>query len=145
MKLQVRVSEEIARRIKQKCDEENLSVYAYAGSLLEQAFIYDYKGTSDQLLAPHIRSAVRQELDRMMENMMEVLLRNYMEAGTARRLIQSSLILPPEQSREKVLELERRNWENTARDLREDIKGIGDWRKLLVNDPLVTFPKNEEE
>ncbi|CAM4413227.1 hypothetical protein DEMA109039_18215 [Deinococcus marmoris] len=141
----MRVSGETARRIKQKCDEENLSVYAYAGDLLEQAFIYDYKGTSDQLLAPHIRSAVRQEINQMMENLMEMMIRSYMEAGTARRMVQASLILPPQLDRERVRELERRNWDSTYKELREDIKGFGNWRRLLVDDPLINQAEMEEE
>jgi len=145
VRLQVGVSEELARRIKQKCDQENMSVYAYAGHLLEQAFIHDYKGTSDQLLAPHIRSAVRQEINQMMENLMEMMVRSYMEAGTARRMVQASLILPPQLDRERVRELERRNWDSTYKELREDIKGFGNWRRLLVDDPLMNQADVEEE
>lgn len=144
-KVNVRISAESLKILQKKSEAEGLSVYAYAGDLLERAVIYDHKDVSDQLLAPHIRAAVREELHSMMESMMEMLTRTYLEAGTGRRLIQTNLTLLPEMSREEVIELQKRNWDNAQKQLREDIQGIGDWRRLLVDNPLKDLSENEED
>lgn len=144
-KIHVRVSADAAKELKKMAEAEGLSPYAYGGYLLERAVIYEHKSVSDQLLAPHIRAAVREELHSMMESMMQMLTRTYLEAGTGRRLIQTNLTLLPEMSREDVIELQKRNWDNAQKQLREDIQGVGDWRRLLVDNPLKDLPENEEE
>ena len=132
-KVQVRITDSNLKLLKQQAKSENLSVYNYGGDLLERAVNYVQKDATDELLAPHIRQVVRQEVDRMMEGLTELLLRIYMESGTGRRMTQAGLMLPSQQTREKVLEIAEKNWENTYRELREDVKGIGDWRKLLLS------------
>ncbi|WP_147363983.1 hypothetical protein [Deinococcus cavernae] len=132
-KVQLRITGSNLRVLKQQAEAENLSVYNYGGDLLERALNYASKEASDELLAPHIRRAVRQEVDRMLETLTELLLRVYMEAGTGRRLTQAGLMLPTQMPREKVLDLTEKNWDNTYRELRDDVKGISDWRKLLMS------------
>lgn len=132
VKVQVRISTEEARLLQEKSTKLGIPLTEYGGSVLARGLHLMEAESSEAVMLPLVRRAVRSECDRFLDRIMELLLRNYMEAGTARRLIEASMVFPAPQTREFVKQLENVNWDAAYEDFREDIKGVGDWRSLLT-------------
>jgi len=132
VKLQVRVSKEDADLLQERSIAVGIPLTEYAGTLLTRAFHQREAESGEEILMPLVRRAVRAECNRFLDRIMEMMVRNYMEAGTARRLIEAAMVFPAPQSKEFIKELESINWDAAYDDLREDIRGIGDWRALMA-------------
>lgn len=129
-KFSVRVPNDVYTLIEQQAARANLSPYAYSSDVLMRGVLYEQKQLADELLTPHIRAAVRQEVDRMLDSMNDFLLRTYMEAATGRRLAQ--LVLRQSfGDKERASKAFEDNWQVSYEYLRKDIRGIGHWRNLL--------------
>ncbi|WP_139806319.1 hypothetical protein [Deinococcus hopiensis] len=131
MKVQVRVSKEDADLLQARSVAVGIPLTEYAGTLLTRAFYQREAEAGEEVLIPLVRRAVRAECNRFLDRIMEMMVRNYMEAGTARRLIEAAMVFPAPQSKAFIKELESINWDAAYDDLREDIRGIGDWRALI--------------
>lgn len=132
VRIHVRISAEEARILQDKSAKLGVSLTEYGGAVLSKGLLHTEVEDSEAIMLPLVRRAVRAECDRFLDRILEMLVRNYMEAGTSRRLIEASMVFPPPQTREFVKQLENVNWDATYEDLREDLQGIGDWRLLLT-------------
>lgn len=129
--LQVRVSEDVARFLKTKAQTGGMPVTELGGALLEYAAEAEANEEGEALLLPTVRQVVRQELGLFLERMFDFLVRTYMEAGTARRMVQAVAYYADELAEldgtgrlKKIKEIEERQWSSTWEASRRHFDGL---------------------
>lgn len=123
-KLQVRVSEENASWLADQSHAHSVPVTEFGGALLERAIEAERRGDTEALVMPLIRRLIRQELGRFQSEVLEMMIRTYMEAGTTRRIMLTDIARTSGLPREEVKRLEEANWNVTYEALRKQMKGM---------------------
>lgn len=144
------LNEDVAALLRQRAAEQGLSVYVYAGDLLTTALLNTHKEDADQLLAPHIRKVVREELKHMSDQVIEMLVRIYMEGGTSRRLTQAVLsyvgnLNVGHMDSETLSKATQTAWNRTYSDMDESLAGLIGWRGKVSRNQLLRIQDDEAD
>lgn len=111
--IQVRVRRDVARFLKAKAKQRGLPLTELGGALLEYAAHAEANDDGEALVLPTVRQVVRQELHAFLERTLDFSVLTYMEAGTARRMIQASMLYGGEMSFEAIKAIEEKQWSAT--------------------------------
>ncbi|BDP44908.1 hypothetical protein DAETH_48770 (plasmid) [Deinococcus aetherius] len=90
VKLQVRVPANVAAFLTAKAHASGMPVTELGGALLAHAAEAEARDEGAALMLPTVRQVVRQELNLFLERLLDFQIRTYMEAGTARRMVQAT-------------------------------------------------------
>ncbi|PNY79350.1 hypothetical protein [Deinococcus koreensis] len=129
--LQVRVRRSVARFLKAKADTKGMPLTELGGALLEYAAQAEANEEGEALVLPTVRQVVRQELGLFLERLFELHVRTYMEAGTARRLVQANLHYGHGLSIETVKSIEERQWAATWEASRTHLDGLLELKRSM--------------
>lgn len=136
--LRVRISSEVAAFLKAKADAGGMPVTELGGALLEYAAQAEANEEGEALILPTVRQVVRQELNLFLERIFDFQVRTYMEAGTARRMVQAiayySHELAPLKGAaklDKLKEYEEKQWASTWEAGRRHFDGLVDLRERM--------------
>lgn len=138
------VDEDVYSLINEQSKSRGLSVYVFAGDLLTKASLNTEKHAADQLLAPHIRMAVQQELTRMSDQIIEMLVRIYMEGGTSRRLTQLLLAQTGGLDSNSVGSAMQIAWDNTYADMSVSLAGLTGWKAKVTKNSLLRVEPGQQ-
>lgn len=138
--LRVRISSEVAAFLKAKADAGGMPVTELGGALLEYAAQAEANEEGDALVLPTVRQVVRQELNLFLERIFEFQLRTYMEAGTARRMVQavayySNELAPLKGAAklDKLKEYEEKQWASTWDAGKRHFDGLVELKERVIN------------
>lgn len=136
--LRVRISSEVAAFLKAKADAGGMPVTELGGALLEYAAQAEANEEGEALVLPTVRQVVRQELNLFLERIFDFQVRTYMEAGTARRMVQAiayySHELAPLKGAaklDKLKEYEEKQWASTWEAGRKHFDGLVELREKM--------------
>jgi len=112
-KIQVRVSGEVASFLRAKAAESGMPLTELGGALLSYAAQAEANEVGEALVLPTVRQVVRQELQQFLERTFDFQVRTYMEAGTARRMVQAAMHYETPMSVERIKAIEEKQWSQT--------------------------------
>ena len=129
-KLQVRVSSAVAEFLKAKADELGMPLTEVGGALLDYAAQAEANDPGEALVLPTVRHVIRQELNLFLERIFDFQVRTYMEAGTARRMVQAAMFYETPLPLERIKAIEEKQWSQTWTASRKHFEGLGDLLEL---------------
>lgn len=136
--IKVRVRTDVADFLRAKAKHAEMPVTELGGALLEYAAQAEANDEGAALVLPTVRQVVRQELNLFLERIFDFQVRTYMEAGTARRMVQAiayySHELTPLKGAaklEKLKEYEEKQWASTWEAGRRHFDGLVDLREKM--------------
>lgn len=136
--LQVRVGEDVANFLKAKAQAGGMPLTELGGALLEYAAQAEANEEGEALVLPTVRQVVRQELNLFLERIFDFQVRTYMEAGTARRMVQAiayySHELTPLKGAaklDKLKEYEEKQWASTWEAGKRHFDGLVELREKM--------------
>ena len=101
------------------------------GALLEYAAQAEANEQGEALVMPTVRQVVRQELDTFLERIFDFHVRTYMEAGTARRMVQANMHYGHGMSVEEIKAIEERQWAATWASSRKHFEGLLELKRSM--------------
>ena len=129
--LRVRISSEVAAFLKAKADVGGMPVTELGGALLEYAAQAEANEEGEALVLPTVRQVVRQELNLFLERLFDFHVRTYMEAGTARRMVQANMHYGHGMSIEEIKSVEERQWAATWEASRKHFAGLLELKRSM--------------
>lgn len=150
VKLQVRVPANVAAFLTAKAQARGLPVTELGGALLAYAAEAEAKDEGTALMLPTVRQVVRQELHLFLERQLDFQIRTYMEAGTARRMVEATTYyaaelasLKGEARLAKLKEYEETQWKATWAAGRRHFEQLAELQALM--EPVKRrFPTDQE-
>lgn len=140
--LKVRVGSGVAAFLKAKAEIGGMPVTELAGALLEYAAQAEANEEGEALVLPTVRQVVRQELNLFLERIFELQVRTYMEAGTARRMVQAGMYYETPLPLEKIKAIEEKQWAMTWEASRKHLDGLLELKRLMGYSEGVFMDKN---
>ncbi|EYB66939.1 hypothetical protein DEIPH_ctg060orf0015 [Deinococcus phoenicis] len=140
--LRVRISSDVAAFLKAKADVAGMPVTELGGALLEYAAQAEANEEGEALVLPTVRQVVRQELNLFLERIFELQVRTYMEAGTARRMVQAAMYYETPLPLEKIKAIEEKQWAMTWEASRKHLDGLLELKQLMGYSEGVFMDKN---
>lgn len=138
VKLQVRVQADVAAFLTAKARHAGMPVTELGGALLDYATQAEAKEEGEALVLPTVRQVVRQELNSFLERTLDFQVRTYMEAGTARRMVQATAYYAEEIAGlkgsarlDKLKEYEEKQWAATWEASRRHFEKLLELRTQL--------------
>ena len=129
--LRVRVTSDVAAFLKAKAAHAGMPVTDLGGALLDYAAHAEAQEEGNALLLPTVRQVVREELNLFLERTFDFQVRTYMEAGTARRMIQAMMHYGFEMPMERIKSIEEKQWSQTWAASKKHFNGMLEMKNLL--------------
>lgn len=129
--LQVRVRSSVAQFLKAKSETKGMPLTELGGALLEYAAEAEANEEGEALVLPTVRQVVRQELNTFLERIFDFHVRTYMEAGTARRMVQANMHYGHNMSIEEIKSIEERQWAATWEASRKHFEGLVELKRSM--------------
>ena len=129
--LQVRVREDVARFLRAKAEKGGMPLTELGGALLEYAAEAEANEEGEALVLPTVRQVVRQELNLFLERVLDFQVRTYMEAGTARRMVQASMHYGQDMPVERVKSIEEKQWAATWEASRKHFEALIELKRRM--------------
>jgi hypothetical protein len=143
VRLQVRVSKEVADFLTMKARKAGMPLTELGGALLEYAAEAEAKEEGEALVMPTVRQVVRQELSLFLERTLDLQIRTYLEAGTARRMVQANMHYGHWISVEEIKEIEAAQWKVAWKASRQHLDGLQEWKQMMTDSADVRGRKEE--
>lgn len=112
-KIQVRVPKNVSKFLRAKAKETGMPLTELAGALLAYAAQAEAQEAGEALILPTVRQVIRQELQMYLERTFDFQVRTYMEAGTARRMVQAFMLYNKEIPLADIRAIEDKQWAQT--------------------------------
>lgn len=144
VRLQVRVSREVADFLTMKAKKAGMPLTELGGALLEYAAEAEAKEEGEALVMPTVRQVVRQELSLFLERTLDLQIRTYLEAGTARRMVQANMHYGHGMSVEEIKEIEAAQWKMAWKASRQHLDGLQEWKQMMADSADVRGRKEEQ-
>lgn len=144
VRLQVRVRREVADFLTMKAQKAGMPLTELGGALLEYAAEAEAKEEGEALVMPTVRQVVRQELSLFLERTFDLQMRTYLEAGTARRLVQANMHYGHDMSVEHVKAIEAAQWKAAWEASRQHLEGLQAWKQMMADSADVRGRKEEQ-
>ena len=129
--LQVRVRSSVARFLKARSEHGGMPLTELGGGLLEYAAQAEANEAGEALVLPTVRQVVRQELNLFLERLFDFQVRTYMEAGTARRMVQAVMHYGHDMPVDEIKAVEERQWAATWQASRKHFDGLLEMKRDL--------------
>ena len=142
VRLQVRVDREVADFLTMKAKKAGMPLTELGGALLEYATEAEANEEGEALVLPTVRQVVRQELNLFLERIFDFHVRTYMEAGTARRMVQANMHYGHGMSIEEIKLVEERQWAATWEAGRKHFDGLLELKRSMGYAEGVFMDKN---
>jgi hypothetical protein len=114
-----------------KAKKAGMPLTELGGALLEYAAEAEAKEEGDALVMPTVRQVVRQELNTFLERIFDFHVRTYMEAGTARRMVQANMHYGHGMSIEEIKAIEERQWAAAWASSRNHFDGLLELKRSM--------------
>lgn len=142
-KIQVRVSVATADFLRAKARSANLPLTELGGALLEYAAQAEANEEGEALILPTVRQVVRQELQHFLERTFDFQVRTYMEAGTARRMVQAAMYYETPMPLERIKAVEEKQWSQTWQASKRHFAGLEELLALYRSGAELRSAKEE--
>ncbi|WP_458589723.1 hypothetical protein [Deinococcus sp. PEB2-63] len=126
-----------------KAKKAGMPITELGGALLEYAAEAEAKEEGEALIMPTVRQVVRQELDAFLERTFDFQVRTYMEAGTARRMVEAAMYYETPMSYEKIKTIEETQWKKAWEASRQHLEGLQEWKQMMADSADVRGRKEE--
>lgn len=143
VRLQVRVRREVADFLTMKAKKAGMPLTELGGALLEYAAEAEAKEEGEALVMPTVRQVVRQELSLFLERTFDLQMRTYLEAGTARRMVEAAMYYETPMSYEKIKTIEETQWKMAWEASRKHLEGLQEWKQMMADSADVRGRKEE--
>jgi len=133
----------VADFLTMKAKKAGMPLTELGGALLEYAAEAEAKEEGEALVMSTVRQVVRQELNLFLERTFDMQMRTYLEAGTARRMVQAAMYYETPMSYEKIKAIEEKQWKMAWEASRQHLEGLQAWKQMMADSADVRDRKEE--
>jgi len=141
--LKVRVNTSVADFLRAKAAHADMPITELGGALLEYAAHAEAQEEGVALLLPTVRHVIREELNLFLERTFDFQVRTYMEAGTARRMVQAVMHYGHNIAVERIKVIEEKQWSQTWAASKKHFDGQLEMKRLLGHSEELAARRNE--